>query len=301
MARGTQHRKRRPSPNARVSTAAAKPARKRVKHARWEDQLFFGRLRTHVKWVFAFLAFVFAVSFVFLGVGSGSTGISDMLQNLNIFGGGSSNGGSLSSLQHATQKNPKNAQAWLNLSTKLQQQGKLDDAIDALKHYTALRPKNQSGLEQLAGLYLRQRDHYQLVYGDSQTRTAILAPTTPFQPDPNSKLGKALGTLTNPIQSAVSSSISTLTSTAYSHLLSDETAAVGVYKQLAKLSPKDASTQLQLGEAAAGASDVPTAIGAFRTFLRLAPDDPLVPKVKTALKQLEAQQKATATPGSAHK
>ena len=76
MARGTQHRKRRPPANARVAAStAAKP--KRPKRPAYEEQLFFGRLRGHAKWMFVLLAVVFALSFVFLGVGSGSTGISD--------------------------------------------------------------------------------------------------------------------------------------------------------------------------------------------------------------------------------
>ena len=52
-------------------------------------------------------------SFVLLGVGSGSTGISDMLSN--FFSGSSSTGSSLSSLQKQTVDHPKSAAAWLAL------------------------------------------------------------------------------------------------------------------------------------------------------------------------------------------
>ena len=56
MARGTQHRKRRPQTNARV--AAGQPARRRSGRSgpAYEEQLFFGRLRNHAKWVFVLLA-----------------------------------------------------------------------------------------------------------------------------------------------------------------------------------------------------------------------------------------------------
>jgi len=55
--------------------------------------MFFPKLRAHAKWVFVLLAVIFAGSFVFLGVGSGSSGIGDLLQGNwgDLFGGGSGN------------------------------------------------------------------------------------------------------------------------------------------------------------------------------------------------------------------
>ena len=49
--------------------------------------MFFPRLRQHTKWMFVFLALVFAVGFVGFGVGSGGTGLGDLLRNNG--GGGS--------------------------------------------------------------------------------------------------------------------------------------------------------------------------------------------------------------------
>ena len=80
MARGTQHRKRRPQTNAGVAARTAGPPPK-PKRPAYEEQLFFGRLRNHAKSVFVVLAAVFVLSFVFLGVGSGSTGISQIVSN----------------------------------------------------------------------------------------------------------------------------------------------------------------------------------------------------------------------------
>ena len=56
--------------------------------------MFFPRLRRQAKWVFVFLALVFAVGFVAFGVGSGSSGISDLLRG-NFFGGGGTSTSSL--------------------------------------------------------------------------------------------------------------------------------------------------------------------------------------------------------------
>jgi len=77
VARGTQHRKRRPTADARVTP---EPKRKESRHDAWEDQLFFSRLRNHAKWVFVLLALVFGLGFVLFGIGSntGDGGLSDV-------------------------------------------------------------------------------------------------------------------------------------------------------------------------------------------------------------------------------
>src|SRR5919197_3555298 len=75
-----------------------------------EQTLFFQRIRRQAKWVFVFLAVVFAGSFVVFGVGSGSTGIGDLFRGDfgGIFGGGGSSGSpSVSKAQKEGQKNPK--------------------------------------------------------------------------------------------------------------------------------------------------------------------------------------------------
>jgi tetratricopeptide (TPR) repeat protein len=242
---------------------------------------------------------VFVIGFVIFGVGSGSTGISDALQN--FFNRSSSSSASASSLRKKAEQHPQQAKLWHDLATKLEADGKLDDAITALTRYLALRPKSQTVLQELAGVYQRRATEFQRVYTDAQTRSSILAPSSPFQPDSTSALGKAMATLPNPIQSAVTGQISTLTSTAYTKIIGLENDAVGVYEKLAKLSPRDAVTQLRLGQVAQGAGNSKVAIDAYKRFLKLAPDDPLAPSTRKALKQLEAQQKATATPVSTHK
>jgi tetratricopeptide (TPR) repeat protein len=302
VARGTQHRKRRPQAHARVAAQPAKPKGKRVKHQSWEDQLFFARLRHHAKWVYALLALVFVIGFVIFGVGSGSTGISDALQN--FFSSNTSSGSSASSLQKKAEQHPTVAKPWHDLATKLEADGRLDDAIVALKRYTALKPKDQTVLEELASVYQRRATEFQQVYTDAQTRSAILAPTSSFQPVTTSALGKAMASLTNPIQSAVTGQISTLTNTAYTKIIELEGDAVGVYQTLAKLSPDDAVTQLRLAQVAQTAGNVKVAIDAYKRFLKLAPDDPLAASARKVLKQIQAQQKAsaaTATPVSSHK
>ena len=296
MARGTQHRKRRPAANARVAqptAKAAKAAKRQKQHPSWEDQLFFSRLRVHAKWVFVFLALVFAVGFVIFGVGSGSTGISDVLQN--FFNGTSSTGSSLSALQKKTIANPKDAKAWRDLATRLEQDNKDDEAITALTTYTTLKPSNQDALRELAGIYLRRAQAYNTLYTEAQARNQALAPASVFQPKSGSKLAQALTSLPSQFSTAVTSQTSTATSNLYSKLLGYLSQRLDTYKKLAALSPKDATTQFELAQAAQDSGDAQTAVTALKRFLKLAPGDSLAPTAKKILKQLEASLKPAAS------
>ena len=297
MARGTQHRKRRPRANAAVATAPAAKPKPKVKHASWEDQLFFNRLRRHAKWVYIGLAVVFAAGFVFLGVGSSSSGIGDILQN--FFSRGSSSGTSISSLQKKAAEHPKDAQAWRDLTTRLEQKQRTDEAITALQRYTALRPKNQDALSELAALYAQRASDYRTEASNASAQSQVVSPGGLFAPPSTSPFGKAFAdpsALQDPVATAVASAASTTASDAYAKLSTVEKEAVAVYKKLARLNPDDATTQVQLGEAAEGAGDTKTAVAAYRKFLKLAPADPLASAVKQQLKRLTTA--ASVTPSS---
>jgi tetratricopeptide (TPR) repeat protein len=296
MARGTQHRKRRPAANARVAaqtaSAPAKPKRG-VKHESWEDQLFFARLRGHAKWVFVFLAFVFALSFVVFGVGSGSTGITDAMQSLFTR---SSSGTSLSSLQKKAKDNPKSAAAWRALATKLESEQKIDRAAVALEKYSKLKPKDAGAIQELAGLYIRRASDYYSLYAAARYAQDIVSPTSPFRPSSTKSIGKALGS-SNPILDDQNTQISTRVNSALTQLEGFNAKSEDAYKSLVKLSPSNATYQLQLGEVANNLGDKKTAIAAYKAFLKLAPNDTLAPRARAALKQLSAPSTTTTTGG----
>ena len=110
---------------------------------RFEDTLFFSRLRKRAKWVFIFLAVVFAGGFVLFGVGSSNvSGLSDIF---NGIGGGGSGQPSVSKAEKATQKNPKDAAAWKTLAAAYDTTGDIPSAISAWTTYTTLRPKDVDG------------------------------------------------------------------------------------------------------------------------------------------------------------
>jgi Flp pilus assembly protein TadD len=60
-----------------------------------------------------------------------------------------------------------------------------------------------------------------------------------------------------------------------------------VYETLTELEPDDPTLFLSLGLAAQDARDYQAAIGAFREFLALAPNDPSAEQVKAQIKLLE--------------
>jgi tetratricopeptide (TPR) repeat protein len=297
VARGTQHRKRRPPQNARLAPAPAGP--KRPKRPAYEEQLFFGRLRVHAKWLFVFLALVFSLGFIFLGIGSGSTGISQIVEN--FFSGTSSSGSSLSSLQKKTQEHPKDAAAWLAYANKLQQKNQPDTAAQALTAYTQLRPKDTGALLQLAGLYLQRASDWQTLLNASNARTTAIAPTYVLNPPSNSKLAQGLQAVATPLSQAVTAETSAIAQNEQSKVATYLTQRVDVYKKLAAINQQDATTQLSLATAAVDAADTTTAIAAYKEFLKLAPNDSQAPTARKTLKQLESQQSANVGGGGVQK
>src|SRR5437764_13904723 len=78
------------------------------------QQLFFMRLRRQAKLMYVLLAVLFALTFAFLGVGSGSGGGLDQLfQGLNIFHRG---GASVSKAQKEVSKHPNDPKGFRDLA-----------------------------------------------------------------------------------------------------------------------------------------------------------------------------------------
>jgi Flp pilus assembly protein TadD len=241
----------------------------------------------------------FVLGFVLLGVGSGSSGASDVLGSMFNFGSGG--GTSVSKLEKKVAKEPKNAKAWRDLATALEQKTRTQDAVNALERYTALRPKDQNALAELASQYGTLANTYAGDYQNAQAEAAQhAAPGAVFAPASTTPFGKAFAdptALKDPIASAVQTEASTKQSTAYSNFQNAQRNAEGVYQKLASLNPSDATTQIQLGQAAQSAGDTKTAIAAYNTFLKLAPTDPLAPQVKQALKTLQLQAATSSVTG----
>jgi DNA-binding SARP family transcriptional activator len=258
-------------------------ARGRRKHASGgnpNQQLFFIRMRKSAKPVYVGLAVVFAVTFAFLGVGSGTNGGLDQLfSNLNIF---KKDKASVSAAISNVNKHPNDPAAYRRLATAYQAKGDTTGAIDAYQRITTIRKKDALAWGSLAGLQLAQAQQYQQQYSQAYQAQQLAAPSATFKP--SGKLGEALGT--NPIESAASNQANTATNDLYQKTLLAYQNAVGSYKQLAKLQPKNANAQFQLARAAQTAGDTKTAVAAYKSYLRINPQASTAPEIRQLIKQL---------------
>jgi cytochrome c-type biogenesis protein CcmH/NrfG len=241
-------------------------------------------MRRQTRWVFAVLAVVFAASFVFLGVGSGSSALTDILNgNIHLFGG--SSGPSVKSLQKKVAKDPTNAKLRLQLAQLLVQKNQTDDAVVAYKNYLKLKPGNTDGLQGLATVYQTKITELQ---SEIQTPpTPALASLNSFQPvAQNVVLGAALASLQPPELSITS------LQQGESDLFQKQLAGVilkhvGIYRTLAAKTPGDSSAFLQIAATASQDGAVTVAIATYQEFLKKYPTDPLVPDVKRQIKSLK--------------
>lgn len=246
--------------------------------------MFFPKLRRHAKWVFVFLALVFGLGFVGFGVGAGGVGVGDILRD----GGGSSGGVSVSDARKRTEKDPKDAEAFRDLSTALQTEGTIDEAIVALGAYVELRPNDASALRELAGLHLTIAREQQQIAQTAQVRGASLGVGAVSGPQLDLGGGQTLGA--DPISSAVAAVTSRQSTEALTEAQEAFENALAAYARLQIVSPDDPSVLLELAPVAIDAGDLGKAIAAYERYLKLAPDDSNAPIIRQQLKQLRAFQ-----------
>jgi tetratricopeptide (TPR) repeat protein len=223
---------------------------------------------------------VFVVGFAFLGVGSGGLDLQSLVQD--VFGAKGGGGTSISKAQEEVQKHPRDPAARKKLATAYQNKGRIDDAINALTQYAALRPKDATQLQQLAQLEKTQADNaatdYQLAYFAQQGSGA----GSTFGPSSSSKLGQAL---VDPISSAVSTRDSTRVQQALTKYQTASTRALATYKKLARLQRGQAAS-FQLAQAAEHFGDARTAIAAYTKVLRLSSDPSAKAQIRAKIKSL---------------
>ena len=270
------------SPQQDAAVAANRRA-KRSTAPSIEDTMFFPRLRRHAKWMFVFLAVALGGGFVLFGVGAGGTGVGDVFR-----GAGGSSGPSVSDAQEKTEKNPKNVEAWRELSTAYQAANKTDEAIGAQRTVVVLAPKDTNALRELASLYLAQAGAKQTEAQILQTRAAYQGAGQGFPGAFTSPAGQPLleDSISNLLRTQASPKIQELAQAAQNASVE----SVSAYKRIVVISPKDPNVRLELAQAAQQAGDAVTTISAFEAFLKLAPDDPNAPIVKQQLTQLRASQ-----------
>lgn len=253
--------------------------------------------------MFLLLAIVFGGGFVFFGVGSGSSGLGDLLRGDfgGIFGGSSSGGASISKLQKAVAKNPSDAASWLKLAHAYAGKGRTDEAVTALETYTALRPKDANGWQELAIQYLTQAQTYYQQSLQYQVDLAgvpgpgIGTPTSSFLAQEFNK---------NPLYSALTALLTQKIGELQAKLQAVLRQRAGAYERAVKALPETdpglAGTIFTWARAAEDAQDAQTALKAYQRYLKLAPDGPLAPDARLRIKELKKflkQQKASSPTG----
>jgi len=245
------------------------------------QQLFFVRMRKSAKPVYVLLAVLFAITFAFLGVGSGGNDLSSLFNNINIFGGG--HGKSVSSAQKEIQKHPNDAKGYRDLATAYEAKGDTGNAVTALQQYTNLKSKDAKAWSELAGLQSTQAQDYLSQYQNALVAQQLAAPSATFYP--TGKLGTALGT--NPIESAASQTVQSTVNDLQQRVQLAYNGTVTSWQQLTKLRPKDSNAWFQLAQAAQTAGNVTTAVAAYKTYLKLNPGSASAAQIRQLIKQLQ--------------
>jgi tetratricopeptide (TPR) repeat protein len=244
------------------------------------QQLFFTRLRRQAKWVYVLLAVLFAITFAFLGVGSGQGGGLDQLfSGLNIFGGG---GNSVSKAQSYIKKHPNEAKGYRDLATAYEGKGDTANAISALQGYTNVKRKDAAVWNELAGLQMTQAQDYLTQYQAAYANRQLSAPGQSFLP--TGKLGTALGQ--NKVEEVAAQRIDTQLTDLQQRTQLAYNNAVSSYEQVTQITPKDSNAWFQLAQAAQQSGDTAKAVKGYKRYLALNPDSSSKAQIQQLIQQL---------------
>jgi tetratricopeptide (TPR) repeat protein len=253
--------------------------------------MLFERIRRGQKPVFVFLAIMFGLGFVALGVGSGTGGI-NLGDILNSSSGGNA---SVSDLQAKTREHPNNAPAWRQLAAAYQADGRNDAAIGAYLRYISLRPKDQNGLSGAATLLELRARKTQSQLTTAQSLAAQY--TTPATASAVQAL-KLAPALTHSLQQALAQPYTTKVQNLQAHISSDYLQATAIRQKLVNLDSKNAPYQFALAQDAAAGQQYATAVKALQAYLDLEPnlDQATRQQLEQTLKALKSV--ATTTPST---
>lgn len=244
------------------------------------QDLFFIRIRRKQRWVFALLAGLFAITFAFLGVGSGSQGLDQLFNNINIFGG--HHGPSVSSAQKEIQKHPQSSKGYRDLATAFEAKGDTGQAITALQQYTGMKPKDAAAWSELAGLQSTQAQSYLNDYQNAYTALQLAAPSQLFVPTS----GKLASAFSNPIENAQRSTVQSSVTDLQQKVSLAYNGAVGSWQHVTGLQPKNLNAWFQLAQAAQTAGETTVAVSAYKQYLKLNPSSTSAPQIRAIIKQL---------------
>jgi tetratricopeptide (TPR) repeat protein len=244
------------------------------------QQLFFMRLRRQAKWVYVLLAVLFAITFAFLGVGSGTNGLDQLFQGINIF---HRSGNAVSKAQKEIQKHPNAPKGFRDLATAYEGKGDTANAISALQQLANLKPKDAAAWSELAGLQTSQAQDYLAQYQAAYQNRQLTAPTQSLFPA-TGKLATAIGTnkAEQVAATRVDAQVQDLqqrTQLAYNNALTS-------YQKVTTITPKDSNAWFQLAGSAQQAGNYTEAVKAYKRYLVLNPNSSNKAQIEQLIKQL---------------
>jgi hypothetical protein len=275
---------------AKAQPAKAARTRGRRRHSGGgnpNQQLFFMKLRRGQKWLYALLAVIFAITFVGVGVGSGTQGLSGLYSG--IFGGGSDE---VSKAKDEIKDHP--AKGYLALARAYETKGDAAQAVSALHSYLGLKKKDANAWAELGGLELSQAQTFASQYQSAAQAAQLADPSAPFLP--NGTLATAVGT--NAAYAVAAQQASSQTSSFYQQATTALNSAVGDYQKAVKIQPRNATRQQELAVAAENAGNIPVAIGAWKMVNKLEPNSPQHAQIAAKIKQLSKTQAQAASSAS---
>jgi tetratricopeptide (TPR) repeat protein len=284
MARAAVKARQQAAAKAQPPKSRARGRRRHSGGGNPNQELFFVRLRRHQKWVYAVLAVIFGLSFIFVGVGSGAGGGLSQLYD-NIFGG--SGGSSISKASALVKKNP--AAGYRQLSTAYEEAGHPALAVIALQQYLQLKKTDANSWSELAGLEQTQGSTYAAQYQSAQQQAQSADPSASFLP--GGTLGSAAGT--NPVYQDATTAAQSRESLLYQKAVGAYTSAVTDFQKASRLHPRNTSYLQQLAQAAITAGNSTVATHALRAYLRVYPNAPDRKQVAQEIRSLEAQARTS--------
>ena len=287
MARAAVKAKQQARAKAQPAKARRHGRRRHSSGGNPNQELFFMKLRRGQKWLYALLAVIFAVTFVGVGVGSGSAGLSDLYSG--IFGGGSD---AVSKAKDEIKDNP--AKGYLALARAYETKGDANQAVTALHSYLALKKKDANAWAELGGLELSQAQTFATQYQTAAQTAQLADPSSAFLP--SGTLATAVGT--NAAYANAAQQASSQTSALYQQATTKLNNSVSDYQKAVKIQPRNATRQQALAVAAENAGNNKVAINAWKMVNKLEPNSPQHAQIAARIKQLSKGQPQVSSGGS---
>jgi len=284
VARSGSRRKARPTTRTQRGGGTVRAA-PRHEYSVAEDAMFFPRLRRQAKWMFVFLALVFAVGFVGFGVGSGGSGLDALWSNDS----GSSSGPSVDDAKGKIADGDR--AAYKELAEAYRTEGKQEEAIAAGESYVRAKPTDYAFMRTLASDYegkaARERDEASVIQEELTTSTG-----TTFAITPNSLLGRALGM--GRIDRELTTDANQRLTELYGSIESSYGRASTLYQRVARVEKGDVLLQMLLAQSAYQARKNGLAINAAQRVCKLAPGGVDCQQARNLIAQIRAQNVSTA-------